>query len=142
VVTVTGEVDEAAIVAACSAQLADYKVPRYVVIRREPLPRLPSGKIAKSIIRRDYADVTERYARVPELPADHAQPLAPASGWVRWRSGGGETDVAVQTAEPQTHPGDHWRALPAPRPQPPRPGCASGFRPPGDQLAVRGPLLQ
>jgi fatty-acyl-CoA synthase len=64
VVTVTGEVDEAAVVAACSVQPADDKVPRYVVIRREPLPRLPSGKIAKSIIRQDYADVAERYTRV------------------------------------------------------------------------------
>ena len=64
VITVTGDVDEAAIVAACSAQLADYKVPRYVVVRREPLPRLPSGKIAKSIIRQDYADVAGRYPRV------------------------------------------------------------------------------
>jgi fatty-acyl-CoA synthase len=61
---VTGEAAEAAIVAACSAQLADYKVPRYVVVRREPLPRLPSGKIAKSIIRQDYADVAGRYPRV------------------------------------------------------------------------------
>lgn len=64
IVSVTGDVDEAAIVAACSAQLADYKVPRYVVIRHEPLPRLPSGKLAKPAIRRQYADVPERYARV------------------------------------------------------------------------------
>ena len=59
----TGDVGEAAIVAACSTQLADYKVPRYVVIRHEPLPRLPRGKLAKPAIRRQYADVSERYAR-------------------------------------------------------------------------------
>ena len=64
IVCVSADVDEAAIVAACSRRLADYKVPRYGVIRHEPLPRLPSGKLAKPEIRNQYADVSERHARV------------------------------------------------------------------------------
>jgi len=38
-------------------------VPRYVVLRSEPLPRLPSGKIAKRAVRDEYRDVAERFVR-------------------------------------------------------------------------------
>ena len=55
---------EAKVVAEAGKVLADYKVPRYVVLRDEPLPRLPSGKISKARLRADYADLTERYAKV------------------------------------------------------------------------------
>ena len=61
---VTEDIDAAKIVAVCAEQLADYKVPRYVVLRREPLPRLPSGKISKTAIRAEYPDVPARYPRV------------------------------------------------------------------------------
>jgi fatty-acyl-CoA synthase len=47
----------------CEHLLADYKVPRYVVLRDEPLPRLPSGKIAKQAIRDEYRDLAQRFAR-------------------------------------------------------------------------------
>lgn len=57
------DVDEARVVAHCEQVLADYKVPRYVVLRDVPLPRLPSGKIAKRLIRDEYHDVAERYSR-------------------------------------------------------------------------------
>jgi fatty-acyl-CoA synthase len=57
------EVDEARVVAHCEQMLADYKVPRYVVLRSEPLPRLPSGKVAKQAIRDEYRDIADRYAR-------------------------------------------------------------------------------
>jgi fatty-acyl-CoA synthase len=49
--------------ARCERVLADYKLPRYVVLRAEPLPRLPSGKIAKRAVREEYRDVAERFAR-------------------------------------------------------------------------------
>lgn len=52
------------IVAACSELVADYKVPRYVVLRDEPLPRLPNGKLSKTQIRAEYADLTDRFAKV------------------------------------------------------------------------------
>jgi fatty-acyl-CoA synthase len=57
------DVDEARVVAHCEQLLADYKVPRYVVLRSHPLPRLPSGKVAKQAIRDEYRDVADRYAR-------------------------------------------------------------------------------
>jgi fatty-acyl-CoA synthase len=56
-------VDEAAVIAHCESLLSDYKVPRYVVLRSEPLPRLPSGKLNKRAIREEYHDVTERFTR-------------------------------------------------------------------------------
>jgi len=35
----------------CSRHLADYKVPRFVEILREPLPRNPGGKVRKDLLR-------------------------------------------------------------------------------------------
>lgn len=64
IVTVRGNIDAAAIVAHCDEVVADYKVPRYVVIRDEPLPRLPSGKLSKTAIRSEYHDVAERFDKV------------------------------------------------------------------------------
>ena len=55
--------DEAAVVVHCEQLLSDYKVPRYVVLRTEPLPRLPSGKIAKQAVREEYRDISERFTR-------------------------------------------------------------------------------
>ncbi len=57
------DVDEAVVIEQCQRVLADYKVPRYVVLRSEPLPRLPSGKIAKRAVRDEYRDVAERFVR-------------------------------------------------------------------------------
>lgn len=55
---------EAQVVAECSKALADFKVPRYVVLRDVPLPRLPSGKVSKTALREEYADLTTRYPKV------------------------------------------------------------------------------
>lgn len=55
---------ESQIVDHCNLRLADYKVPRYVVLRDDPLPRLASGKIAKPLLRSSYADIPNRYTRV------------------------------------------------------------------------------
>jgi fatty-acyl-CoA synthase len=57
------DIDEARVVTHCERVLADYKVPRYVVLRATPLPRLPSGKIARQAVREEYRDVAERFAR-------------------------------------------------------------------------------
>ena len=56
--------DEAVVVAHCERLLSDYKVPRYVVLRSEPLPRQPSGKIAKQAVREEYRDIGQRFTRV------------------------------------------------------------------------------
>jgi fatty-acyl-CoA synthase len=55
--------DEATVIAHCEQLLSDYKVPRYVVLRSEPLPRLPSGKIAKQAVREEYHDIGQRFTR-------------------------------------------------------------------------------
>jgi fatty-acyl-CoA synthase len=64
IVTVDQDVSEEQVLAACKGQLADYKLPRYIVIRHEPLPRQPSGKLDKREIRAAYADVASRYTKV------------------------------------------------------------------------------
>lgn len=51
---------EGAVIAHCQTELAGYKLPRYVVCRREPLPRLPSGKLDKPAIRKQYHNIAER----------------------------------------------------------------------------------
>ena len=45
-----------AIVEYCNAHLSNYKVPRYVAVESEPLPRLASGKISKIPLREKYKD--------------------------------------------------------------------------------------
>jgi fatty-acyl-CoA synthase len=44
------------VLAHCRQHLADYKLPRYVVFRDQPLPRGMSGKVLKRQLRDDYAD--------------------------------------------------------------------------------------
>ncbi len=62
--TVPGsELTEVDVVRHCEQVLADYKVPRYVILRTAPLPRLPAGKVDKPAIRAEYVDVTQRFAR-------------------------------------------------------------------------------
>ncbi|NHN54856.1 long-chain fatty acid--CoA ligase [Calidifontibacter sp. DB0510] len=43
--------DPAQIVTALVGRIADYKIPQYVVVRDEPLPRNPGGKILKKALR-------------------------------------------------------------------------------------------
>nr|WP_047168136.1 AMP-binding protein [Sphingomonas sp. Y57] len=59
-----GRLSVPAIIAHCDGALASYKVPRYVSIEGEPLPRLPSGKISKPAIRAAYKDAAQRLERV------------------------------------------------------------------------------
>lgn len=49
------EVDVAALIAHCDANLSNYKVPRYVAFSADPLPRLATGKLSKPAIRELYA---------------------------------------------------------------------------------------
>jgi fatty-acyl-CoA synthase len=44
---------------ACSATLADYKIPRYLLISKEPLPRNMSGKILKRDLKLRYANLAQ-----------------------------------------------------------------------------------
>jgi fatty-acyl-CoA synthase len=53
-----------AVLAACDGVLADYKLPRYLVVRDEPLPRNMSGKVLKRALRDEYADLPARTAPI------------------------------------------------------------------------------
>ncbi|MCC2602390.1 class I adenylate-forming enzyme family protein [Sphingopyxis yananensis] len=60
----TAKLSIADIIAHCDRALASYKVPRYVTLEDEPLPRLPSGKISKPALRALYQDASARLQRV------------------------------------------------------------------------------
>lgn len=64
VVYATGDVDVAALIAHCNEHLADYKVPRYVAVEREPMPRTATGKLSKPPLREKYADAAAKLERV------------------------------------------------------------------------------
>jgi len=49
--------DGRTILEACEGVLADFKLPRYLVVREEPLPRNMSGKVLKAELRAQYADL-------------------------------------------------------------------------------------
>jgi fatty-acyl-CoA synthase len=50
-------VTPSAILGACSGKLADFKLPRYLVVRDEPLPRNMSAKVQKRVLLDEYRDV-------------------------------------------------------------------------------------
>ena len=47
------EVDVDAVIEHCREQLADFKVPQYLVVSDQPLPRNPGGKLLKGRLRHD-----------------------------------------------------------------------------------------
>jgi len=50
-------VTPASVLDACRGVLADFKMPRYLVVRAEPLPRNMSGKVLKRELRTAYRDL-------------------------------------------------------------------------------------
>ena len=56
------ELDVVAVVAHCRTHLADFKVPQYIAIREEALPRNPGGKLLKRKLREetDWAAAARR----------------------------------------------------------------------------------
>jgi fatty-acyl-CoA synthase len=64
VIYASSPVSTAEVVAWCNERLADYKVPRYVLLRDQPLPRLASGKIAKRALRDSHADIPKTHPKV------------------------------------------------------------------------------
>lgn len=58
------EINVAALIDYCNANLSNYKVPRYVAFSAEPLPRLATGKLSKPAVRQLYAGHHEHMARV------------------------------------------------------------------------------
>ncbi len=57
-------IDIKALIAHCNERLADFKVPRYVALESEPLPRLATQKISKPILREKYRDADKQLERV------------------------------------------------------------------------------
>ena len=57
-------IEASEIVAYCDARMADYKVPRYIVVEPQPLPRLATGKLAKRELKARYADAAATLPRV------------------------------------------------------------------------------
>lgn len=49
--------DGATVLDRCAGRLADFKHPRYLVVRSDPLPRNMSGKVLKADLRAEYADL-------------------------------------------------------------------------------------
>jgi fatty-acyl-CoA synthase len=50
-------VTPSAILGACTGRLADFKLPRYLVVRDEPLPRNMSAKVQKRVLLESYRDL-------------------------------------------------------------------------------------
>lgn len=57
-------IDGSTVLDRCVGVLADFKLPRYLVVRDTPLPRNMSGKVLKAELRTQYADI-----------AAHAEPI-------------------------------------------------------------------
>ncbi len=58
------EIEIAALIEHFNEHLSDYKVPRYVALETELLPRLSGGKIDKTTLRKKYANAHEELPRV------------------------------------------------------------------------------
>jgi fatty-acyl-CoA synthase len=54
----------AAVLAACVGRLADFKLPRYLIVRDEPLPRNMSGKVLKRQLRAEYERLPTTHAPI------------------------------------------------------------------------------
>ena len=64
IVRLKEDLEPETIVEHCNARLADFKVPRYVIVIDEELPRMASGKLAKRIIREQHPDIASVHAKV------------------------------------------------------------------------------
>ncbi len=58
------DIDVAALIGHCNDRLADYKVPRYVALESDLLPRTATGKVAKPPLREKYQNAAEQLKRV------------------------------------------------------------------------------
>jgi fatty-acyl-CoA synthase len=52
-------VTASAVLQACATDLADFKLPRYLVVRDEPLPRNMSGKVLKRSLQDEYGHIAD-----------------------------------------------------------------------------------
>jgi fatty-acyl-CoA synthase len=64
IISANAPIDIPGVVEHLNEVLADYKVPRYIVVLDDPLPLMLSGKIAKRQLRAEYADIASTHQRV------------------------------------------------------------------------------
>lgn len=64
VIYANSEIEVPRLIEFCNERLADYKVPRYVAIESEPLPRTATGKVHKPSMREKYHNAAEVLPRV------------------------------------------------------------------------------
>jgi fatty-acyl-CoA synthase len=64
IIYANGPLEVSDVINRCNQQLSDYKVPRYVVIEKEPLPRLATGKLSKRELKVKYANAADTLRRV------------------------------------------------------------------------------
>jgi fatty-acyl-CoA synthase len=64
VIYAKGPFEPASVIEHCRAHLSSYKVPKYVVVENEPLPRLNTGKISKPALREKYKDAARRLVKL------------------------------------------------------------------------------
>ncbi len=60
----TSDISVEQLIAHCNERLADYKVPRYVAVEKDPLPRLATGKLSKPALRVKYKEASSSLPRV------------------------------------------------------------------------------
>lgn len=58
-----GSLDQQAVFDHCRALLAGFKLPRYIILGEDPLPRTPAGKPDKRALAASYADARTRFAK-------------------------------------------------------------------------------
>jgi acyl-CoA synthetase (AMP-forming)/AMP-acid ligase II len=51
IVPAADDLDLGAVIAHAKERVADFKVPQYVAVRKDPLPRNPGGKVLKAQLR-------------------------------------------------------------------------------------------
>lgn len=64
VIVTQREMSTDVVVEACRSKLATFKVPSYVVFRKEPLPRMASGKIKRRQLLEEYADLPSTHPKL------------------------------------------------------------------------------
>lgn len=64
IVYATKDIQAEDLIEHCNRHLADYKVPRYLVVEPEPLPRLATGKLAKPALRAKFAELVPTLKKV------------------------------------------------------------------------------
>lgn len=64
IIHANGPIDTSKLIEHCNNQLADYKVPRYVVIEDGPMPRTATGKLSKPSMREKHAGTVAQLQKV------------------------------------------------------------------------------